>query len=44
MIGLNLNSQQANTYSVLLPAGWYFAVRQTAGSGLQVVSAFDQAL
>lgn len=44
VIGLNLNSQQANTYSVLLPAGWYFAVRQTAGSGLQVVSAFDQAL
>ncbi|HBP5444009.1 TPA: hypothetical protein L6B67_02590 [Pseudomonas aeruginosa] len=44
VIGLNLNSQQANTYSVLLPAGWYFAVRQTAGSGLEVVSAFDQAL
>lgn len=42
VIGLNLNSQQANTYVIPLPAGWYFAVIQTAGSGLQIVGAFDQ--
>ncbi len=44
VIGLNLTSQQANTYTVMVPAGWYFAVRQTAGTGLQIVSAFDQAV
>lgn len=42
VVGLNLNSTQANTYTVPVPANWYFAVRQTAGTGLQVVSAFDQ--
>lgn len=44
VIGLNLNSQQANTYTMVVPTGWYFAARQTAGTGLQVVSAFDQSL
>lgn len=42
VVGLNLNSNQANSYTVAVPAGWYFAVRQTAGSGLQVVSTFEQ--
>lgn len=42
VIGLNITSNQSNTYSVFLPAGWYFAVRQTSGTGLQVVSAFEQ--
>lgn len=42
VVGLNLNSQQANTYTIVLPAGWYFAVRQTAGTGLQIVSVYDQ--
>lgn len=42
VVGLNLSSQQANSYVVPVPAGWYLAVRQTSGSGLQVVSAFDQ--
>jgi len=42
VVGLNLNSLQANTYTITLPAGWWFAVRQTSGSGLQVVSAFEQ--
>ena len=42
VVGLNLNSTQANTYTVPVPANWYFAVRQTAGTGLQVVSVFDQ--
>lgn len=44
VVGLNLNSQQANTYAVAVPVGYYFAIRQTAGTGLQVVSAFDQQL
>lgn len=42
VVGLNLTSQQANTYTVPVPAGYYVAVRQTAGSGLTVVSAYDQ--
>lgn len=42
VVGLNLTSQQANTYTLAIPAGYYFAIRQTAGSGLQIVSAFDQ--
>lgn len=42
VVGLNLNSQQANSYFIAVPAGWYFAVRQTSGTGLQVVSAFEQ--
>jgi hypothetical protein len=44
VVGLSITSQQANTYTVMVPAGWYFAVRQTAGTGLQIVSAFDQAV
>lgn len=42
VIGLNLNNQQAQTTTFALPANWYFAVRQTSGSGLTIVSAFDQ--
>lgn len=44
VIGLNLTMQTAKTYTVNVPAGWYFSVRQTSGTGLQVVSAFEQAL
>lgn len=44
VVGLNITSAQANSYSVMVPAGWYIASRQTAGSGLTVVSAFDQAM
>ena len=44
VVGLNLNSQQANTYTVALRAGDFFAIRQTAGTGLQVLSAFEQIL
>lgn len=40
-VGLNLNSVAANTYILVLPAGWFFAVRTTAGS-VTVTSAFDQ--
>lgn len=44
VLGLNLSNQAANTYAFGLPIGWYFAVRQTSGSGLSIVSAFDQSL
>lgn len=42
VVGLNLSSKQANTYTVAVPVGWFFAVRQTLGSGLSIASAFDQ--
>lgn len=42
VIGLNLNSQHSNTYTIAIPAAYYVAVRQTAGSGLQVVSTLEQ--
>lgn len=42
VVGINLNSEQANTYSFDLPANGWFAIRQTAGTGLVVESAFDQ--
>lgn len=44
VVGLSITSQQANTYTVAVPAGYFFAVRQTAGTGLQIVSAFEQAV
>ena len=44
VVGLNLNMTQAQTTTLALPAGWFFAVRQTTGTGLQIVSAFDQQL
>lgn len=40
-IGLNLSTIAANGYTLPLPAGYWFAVRQTAGT-VTVVSAFDQ--
>lgn len=42
-VGLNLNSQSVQSYTVPVPAGWFFAIRQTAGT-VSIVSAFDQAL
>lgn len=44
VVGLNLTSTQANTYSFSLPAGGFFAIRQTSGTGLTITSAFDQAV
>jgi len=44
VVGLSLGNQAACSYTIALPAGWFFAIRQTAGTGLQIVSAFDQAL
>lgn len=42
-IGLNMNSQSAQTYTIPLPVGWYFAVRQTSGT-VTITSAFDQSV
>lgn len=42
-IGLNLSTISGVGYSFALPAGWYFAVRQTSGT-VTITSAFDQAL
>lgn len=43
VIGLTLNNQATQSYTLAVPAGWYFAIRQTAGT-VSIVSAFDQAL
>lgn len=40
-IGLNINTVAASTCTFALPIGWYFAVRQTAGT-ITITSAFDQ--
>lgn len=42
-VGLNMNSAAASPISFILPAGWYFAIRQTAGT-VTITSAFDQAI
>lgn len=44
ILGLNLSHTQGQSFSFALPAGWYFAIRQTVGSGLTIISAFDQKL
>lgn len=40
-VGLNMNSIMANAFTMILPAGYFFAVRQTAGT-ITVTSAYDQ--
>lgn len=40
-IGLNIATVATSTCSFALPIGWYFAVRQTAGT-VTITSAFDQ--
>lgn len=42
VVGLAVNNAQTSSYKLSLPAGWYFAVRQTNGTGITVVSAYDQ--
>lgn len=42
-IGLNTNAIAATSATVALPSGWFFAVRQTAGT-VTITSAFDQAV
>lgn len=44
VVGANISTASNQTFSFALPAGNYFSVRQTTGSGLSIVSAFDQAL
>lgn len=42
IVGLNLNATQAQTTTIPLPIGWYFAIRQTVGTGITVLAAYDQ--
>lgn len=42
-IGLNISTVAANPTTFVLPAGWFFAIRQTAGT-VAITSAYDQAI
>lgn len=42
IVGLGINSAVSSGYTIMVPAGGYFAVRQTSGT-VSVVNAFDQA-
>jgi hypothetical protein len=44
VVGANISTASNQVITFALPAGQYFAVRQTAGSGLSIVSAFDQTI
>jgi hypothetical protein len=39
---ISLSNADYETKTVKVPIGWYFAVRQTTGSGMSIVAAFDQ--
>src|SRR5262249_35096997 len=41
-IGLNMQTDRYNPITVMIATGGYFAIRMTSGSGLIIVSAFDQ--
>lgn len=41
ILGLSTNDYETNTVKV--PVGWFFAIRQTTGSGMSIISVFDQA-
>lgn len=41
-IGLNISTDSAQTINFLLPAGAYFAIRQTAGTTLAILAAVEQ--
>lgn len=43
VIGLTLTTRSTQTCVLALPAGWYWAVRQTSGTGL-TASGFDQSI
>lgn len=43
VIGLVVNSDSASQIQFVLPIGWFFAVRQTAGT-VSITSAFDQSM
>lgn len=42
-VGLALSTIQTSTCTIALPTGWYFAVRQTAGT-VTITSAYDQSV
>ncbi len=44
IVGLTLTTQSCQTVSFTLPTGWYFAIRQTSGTGLNIVSAYEQSI
>lgn len=43
VVGIALNAGQTVSYTVPLPTGWFFAVRQTSGT-VSIASAYDQSL
>lgn len=44
VIGVAINNGQTVSYSLAIPTGWWFAVRQTLGTGISIASAYDQSL
>lgn len=43
VVGVAINNGDTRQYTILLPAGWFFAIRQTAGT-VSITSAFDQSM
>ncbi len=43
VVGVSLNANSTISETIALPAGWYFAIRQTAGT-VSISSAFDQSV
>lgn len=43
VVGVALTAGMTGTTTIALPAGWYFAVRQTSGT-VSIASAFDQSI
>lgn len=43
VIGIGINTDASSQIQFLLPIGWYWAIRQTAGT-VSIVSAFEQAV
>lgn len=44
VVGLTITAAQTQPYSFILPAGWYWAAVQSVGTGMSIVSAFEQSL
>lgn len=43
VIGVGINTDSASQIQFLLPAGWYYAIRQTSGT-VNITSAFEQSV
>lgn len=43
-VGLNIQTDSYNAITVVVPPGYYFAIRQTTGTGLSIVSTYDQVI